>query len=57
MHLYQQEGDEQQAAWTPVADLSLMNLKKPEGLSVHQGKGGLQVLVNDKDGERLYQGR
>ncbi len=56
LHLYQQQGQEQQAAWTAVADLSLMNLKKPEGLSVYEDKGGLQVLVNDKDGERLYQG-
>ncbi|RMM07355.1 Phytase domain protein [Pseudomonas caricapapayae] len=55
LHLYQQQTS--QLAWTPVADLSLMSLKKPEGLSVREDKGGLQVLVNDNDGERLYQGR
>ncbi|GAB0079977.1 phytase [Pseudomonas syringae pv. tomato] len=52
LHLYQNKGE----SWTPVAELSLMNLKKPEGLSARQDKNGLQVLVNDNDGERLYQG-
>ncbi|QHF03078.1 phytase [Pseudomonas asturiensis] len=52
LHLYQQQAQ----GWTPVGELSLMNLKKPEGLSVNQGKEGLQLLVNDNDGERLYQG-
>ncbi|MCI3946102.1 3-phytase [Pseudomonas syringae] len=54
LHLYQQQGPAQ--GWTPVADLSLMNLKKPEGLSAREDKAGLQLLVNDNDGERLYQG-
>ncbi|KPC33705.1 Phytase domain-containing protein [Pseudomonas syringae pv. cilantro] len=54
LHLYQQQGLQQ--GWTPVADLSLMNLKKPEGLSAREDKTGLQLLVNDNDGERLYQG-
>ncbi|GKQ44537.1 phytase [Pseudomonas syringae] len=52
LHLYQDKGE----SWTPVAELSLMNLKKPEGLSARQDKNGVQVLVNDNDGERLYQG-
>ncbi|GBH10720.1 3-phytase [Pseudomonas syringae pv. actinidiae] len=52
LHLYQERGE----SWTPVAELSLMNLKKPEGLSARQDKNGVQVLVNDNDGERLYQG-
>ncbi len=52
LHLYQDEGE----SWTSVADLSLMNLKKPEGLSAREDKTGLQLLVNDNDGERLYQG-
>ncbi|POD78651.1 3-phytase [Pseudomonas syringae group genomosp. 3] len=52
LHLYQERGE----SWTPVAELSLMNLKKPEGLSARQDKNGMQVLVNDNDGERLYQG-
>ncbi|WP_024645545.1 phytase [Pseudomonas syringae] len=54
LHLYQQQG--QSESWTQVADLSLMNLKKPEGLSARGDKVGLQLLVNDNDGERLYQG-
>ncbi|KTB88110.1 phytase [Pseudomonas syringae] len=54
LHLYQQQG--QSESWTPVADLSLMNLKKPEGLSAREDKTGVQLLVNDNDGERLYQG-
>ncbi|MDU8432739.1 phytase [Pseudomonas syringae pv. actinidifoliorum] len=52
LHLYQDKGE----SWAPVAELSLMNLKKPEGLSARQDKNGVQVLVNDNDGERLYQG-
>ncbi|EPM69413.1 phytase domain-containing protein [Pseudomonas syringae pv. theae ICMP 3923] len=52
LHLYQERGE----SWAPVAELSLMNLKKPEGLSARQDKNGVQVLVNDNDGERLYQG-
>ncbi|WP_044344835.1 phytase [Pseudomonas meliae] len=54
LHLYQQQDSLE--SWTPVADLSLMSLKKPEGLSVRESKNSLQVLVNDNDGERLYQG-
>ncbi|WP_122490611.1 phytase [Pseudomonas viridiflava] len=52
LHLYQQQAQ----GWTSAGELSLMNLKKPEGLSVNQGKEGLQLLVNDNDGERLHQG-
>ncbi|ORC58960.1 3-phytase, partial [Pseudomonas floridensis] len=52
LHLYQQ----QTHGWTAVAELSLATLKKPEGVSVREEKNGLQLLVNDSDGERLYQG-
>ncbi|MBX8607278.1 phytase [Pseudomonas cichorii] len=54
LHLYQQQGDGE--SWSSVAELSLMNLKKPEGLSVHESQNGLQLLLNDNDGDRLFEG-
>ncbi|MBX8515632.1 phytase [Pseudomonas cichorii] len=54
LHLYQQQGDGE--SWSSVAELSLMNLKKPEGLSIHEGPSGLQLLLNDNDGDRLFEG-
>ncbi len=54
LHLYQQQGNGE--SWSSVAELSLMNLKKPEGLSVHENRNGLQLLLNDNDGDRLFEG-
>ncbi|MBX8508896.1 phytase [Pseudomonas cichorii] len=54
LHLYQQQKDGE--SWSSVAELSLMNLKKPEGLSVHENRNGLQLLLNDNDGDRLFEG-
>ncbi|WP_122318462.1 phytase [Pseudomonas cichorii] len=55
LHVYQQQEDGQ--GWTSVAALALTNMKKPEGVSVHEGQGGLQLLLNDNDGVRLYEGQ
>ncbi|MFJ4142817.1 phytase [Pseudomonas sp. NPDC089734] len=54
LHVYQQQDEGE--SWSSVADLPLTNLKKPEGVSIHEGQGGLQLLLNDNDGDRLYEG-
>ncbi len=53
LHLYQQQND----GWQRVARLPLDGLTEPERLSVRSSAEGLELLLQDDDNGRFYQGR